>query len=289
VISRPILHVSGPPGSGKTTFIEAVLRSLHSDVTCIRATRDGSLRRPQERRPKSHEESRRYRAAGATGVAVYSFPSAHADPDTFYMTDFMAGYSTAVIIEGDCPLEYVELTAFVAPAPSPGSSLLHRVLRHHEAEHAESLAAMERVLESPQSLARFLLGGVSKEALKYALANPGTLEKSREEMKASLEKRRAAPAPPPTEHWAVASPYEGIEQAQLVVVNARSDDERKRGTDLVQETARMREDDAVFHDLFDIQGSRVPITAVIADLRGEKDPGLKKALARVKRALRDSD
>ena len=105
MIYRPILHVAGPPGSGKTTFIEAVLRSLDADVNCMRATRDESLRRPKERRPRSHPELRRYRAAGAGGAAVYSFPSAYADADTFYMTDFMQDYSTAVIIEGDCPLE----------------------------------------------------------------------------------------------------------------------------------------------------------------------------------------
>ncbi len=289
MIYRPILHVAGPPLSGKTTFIEAVLRSLDADVICMRATRDESLRRPKERRPRSHPESRRYRAAGASGVAVYSFPSAYADADTFYMTDFMQDYSTAVIIEGDRPLEWVELAAFVAPAPPPGSSLLHRVLRNHEAEHAESLAALERALESPQSLARFLLGVFNESARRLVLANAAIMEQTRETMKASLEKRRAAPAPSPTEHWAIASPFEGIEQAQLVVVNARGEDEIRRGREFVQDVARMRKDESVFDDLFDIRGSRVPIMAAAADLCSEKDPGLKKALARVKRALRTPD
>jgi hypothetical protein len=43
---------------------------------------------------------------------------------------------------------------------------------------------------------------------------------------------------------------------------------------------------AIFRDLFDYRGSRVPITAVMADLSDPKDTGWRKALARVMRILR---
>jgi hypothetical protein len=36
----------------------------------------------------------------------------------------MSDYSKAVIIEGDCPVEYVDLEVFVAPALPTGTALL---------------------------------------------------------------------------------------------------------------------------------------------------------------------
>jgi hypothetical protein len=41
----------------------------------------------------------------------------------------------------------------------------------------------------------------------------------------------------------------------------------------------------VFEDILGYCGSKIPITAVIADLSNAKDVGLKKALARVKRSV----
>ena len=41
----------------------------------------------------------------------------------------MQNYSQVVFIEGDCPIDYVDLSVFVAPVPSKGRSLLRRVVR----------------------------------------------------------------------------------------------------------------------------------------------------------------
>jgi len=286
VIARPIVHVEGVPASGKTALIEAVLRGLPEEVLCMRAIRNDSLRRPKEERPRSHPELRRYRLAGAGAATLYRFPSSHADTDSFYMTDCMEDYSTCVIIEGNCPLDSVDLTAFVATAPAPGSTLLHRALRSHEAEHARSLALMEEAVRTPQSLARFLFGQFGESFMTEVLANPESLERIRAETEADVAKLRQRPAPPPSEHWALASEYAGIERAQLVVVNVRGEDERRRGEQLVGEVVRLRKDEAVFRDIIGLTGSRIPITALVADLSDETDLGRKKAVARVKRTLR---
>jgi hypothetical protein len=105
-------------------------------------------------------------------------------------------------------------------------------------------------------------------------------------MKAELRKLRSAPPPRPTEHWAIAPGYEGIERAQLVVANARDDEQQQRCEALVLEVARLRKDAEVFKDVLGWRGSKIPVTAVAARLGNPKDPGLKKALARVKRAIR---
>jgi len=89
--------------------------------------------------------------------------------------------------------------------------------------------------------------------------------------------------------WAVADPYRGVERAQLVVVNIRDDAERSLGESLLAEVARLRKDDAVFADVMGPRGSRVPITAVVANLTRPTDPGTKKALARILRTVRASE
>lgn len=111
---------------------------------------------------------------------------------------------------------------------------------------------------------------------------------TRAKMRAGLRKLRAAAPPKPTSHWAVAPGYEGIERAQLVVANARDDDQQQRCEALVQEVARLRKDVKVFKDVLGLRGNRIPVTAVVARLGNPNDPGLKKAVARVKRAIRSA-
>jgi hypothetical protein len=50
---------------------------------------------------------------------------------------------------------------------------------------------------------------------------------------------------------------------------------------------RLRADRAVFDDVLGWRGSRVPITAVVADLANARDAGTRKVVARVKRSVRD--
>jgi hypothetical protein len=72
-----------------------------------------------------------------------------------------------------------------------------------------------------------------------------------------------------------------------VVLNAREDTERRRAQELLEEVRRLRVDRAVFADVLGWRGSRVPITAVVADLADPRDAGTRKALARVRRSVRD--
>lgn len=281
-----MIHVGGPPGTGKTAFVEALLRSMHEVVICVRGVRDDSLRAPKESAPRADAELRRFREAGASAVACYRFPASGVGPDTFFMADFMQDYSTAVIIEGDCPLDYLDLAVFIAMPLPHGSSLLVRRERDHSAKRATSLDAWERAIERPDELARILTMGAREPLLERALANPQILAQARAELAMELARLRAAPPPKPTEHWALAPGYEGIERAQLVVMNARDEDERERGRTMAQEVIRIRQDDEVFKDVLGFRGSRIPVTVVVARLSIMKDPGLKKAVARVRRAIR---
>lgn len=118
-----------------------------------------------------------------------------------------------------------------------------------------------------------------------ARAHPKIIEQARTGLLADIAAAKHAP-PPPVEHWAIAEPYAGIEHAQLVIVNVRNDTERRAGERIVADLMRLRKDEALFNDILGLRGTRVPITAVTANLADPGDPGRKKALARVRRALR---
>ena len=89
---------------------------------------------------------------------------------------------------------------------------------------------------------------------------------------------QARRAPQPDKRWAIADSYAGIEHAQLVVVNARHDGERRTAEQLVADIA----------DILGPRGSRIPITAVAANMADPDDPARKKAVARVRRAIRSA-
>lgn len=106
--SRSLLHVAGPIGAGKTTFIERLLEAEIAFAICIRGERDAKLRKEQESNPRSHAELCRYRRAGAAAVALYRFGVP--DTDAFFVSSVMQNYSEVAIVEGDYPLELVDLS-----------------------------------------------------------------------------------------------------------------------------------------------------------------------------------
>jgi hypothetical protein len=286
MIERAIVHVAGPPGSGKTAFIEVMLAGMDALVLAARCVRDDALHQARETTPRTHPELRRYREAGASGAALFSFSGDGIGPDDFFMTDLMTDYSHAVVLEGDSPLGFVDLRVFVAPAPAQGDELFVRRLHDRAGSERARAAALERLLREPAGLVELLgeIGGAPMAGL--ARNSPELVEQMRVRLLAGTAAAKRGPAPRPEERWAIADRYGGIEHAQLVVVNARSDSDRPASEHLVSEVARLRKDKELFADILGFRGHRTPVTAVVADLADPKDPGCKKALARARRALR---
>jgi hypothetical protein len=273
VRERTLVHVAGPKGAGKTTFIEAMVSTLGWFVLAARCVRDDSLRRSRESAPKAHPELRRYREAGATGAALFDFPEGDIGSDAFFVTHLMEDYSQAAVLEGDNPIGFVDLAVFVAPAPAAGQTVFVRRKRDRAKE--------ERVKADARA---WLLG--EHDGVAELLGRTRLLDEARALLLGGIRQAKKGPAPGPTEHWAVAGGYEGVEHAQLVVVNIRSEAERQRGEQLVADVGRLRKDAALFGDILGFRGSRIPITAVVANLADPRDAGTKKAVARVRRALR---
>ncbi len=287
MIERALIHVAGPEGSGKTAFIEAVLAAELGPTLVARCRRDDTLRAPRETSPVRSPELRRYRGAGASGTTRYAFPGTSGTvPLAFYETNLMMDYSRAVILEGDCPLDAVDLEVFVAPPPDAGEALFVRRTRDVAAAERAKAAAWERLLREPDGVARWMDEVAGGLAAEYARTNPQRVEDVRVKMLAGIEAVRRAPPPKPVEHWAVADRYAGIERAGLVVVNVRDERERDSAELLVSEVARLRKDEELFRDILARRGHRIAITAVVANVVDRRDPGLRKALACVRRAVR---
>ncbi len=274
MFERAIIHVRGPAGAGKTALIELLIRALgEDDVACVRGIADASAREPSESAPEGHPELDRWRRAGASAVALYRFdPGDGTIADDFYATDTMATFAGVMVIEGDSPVETVDLEVFVARPPGPGSTLLQRARRDVVAERQAQFDAMMRTLATSDRL----LGGSGKHKLEPEVA----AEARRAFANAPADEGAAA------EKWQLAEGYAGLERAGLVIANLFCPDERALAEPFLLEVARLRKDKDVFDDVISWRGSRTAITAVAGNVLDAKDPGLRKAVARVRRAVR---
>src|ERR1019366_6984873 len=226
--------------------------------------------------PARDAELGRYRKAGASGVARYRFAGDDEDRDSFFSTDFMNDYSQAVLIEGDCPLEHVDLVVFVAPPLATGTPLLECVERPERAEAVDKFQALLR----PGALQAALGAGRQDELMEMARVYRESLERVLGAMSGGRRRR-----PSLTKEWGVTPALRGIERAGLVVVNARSGKEHAAGQRMLPELARLRTDDEIRVAVLGRFAHRLPVTTVVADLTDAKDAGMRKAIARAKRTI----
>jgi hypothetical protein len=222
VRQRALIHVGGPAGAGKTTLVEALLDRADHMVITTRCTRDDTLPAPREDRTGSDPELRRYAGAGAAATARYAFPATRDAHDAFFRTGFMQDYSEAVVIEGDSPLEFADVSVFVTPATAG------RLLVRRKSDQPHKVDALEAILSAPGGLEAMLGRLVGPQVGEFARRQPELVEQERRKALAELTKLRSKPVPQRRMRWALADPYQGVERAQLVVVNIRDDAERSR-------------------------------------------------------------
>ncbi len=265
MIERAYIHVAGPKGAGKTTLVEAILAAFDGPAIAVRCRRNDKLAESVESSPARDVELRRYREAGASGAARFEFPSDEEDGDGFFCSKVMCDYSKAVVIEGDCPVEYVDLEVFVAPPLPAGTKLLARSTRPATREAVDAIEMIVRGIGAPD-----LRSGRVRQTIENAIA---IYDES------FGRKHRAQPT------WTLAPAYRGLENAGLVVVNVRAGEQRAAADAMLGEIARIRSDDAVRTSILGRFGHRIPVTTVVADLANPKDLGTKKAMARVRRAI----
>jgi hypothetical protein len=286
MINRPIIHVAGPSGAGKTQFILAMLRSKIGIANCARGERDTQLAKIEESKSMAHTELLAYRSAGAGAVAQYRFPELNTE--AFYTSSLMEHYSELVFIEGDSPIQCNDLTVFVVAAPASGKPLLRRAVeKPPQARRTAEPRNLDRGREAPDVLFN-LLCGEGDERMKCE--NPGGSRLLDALRRLAAESRKSARIPERsvTEHWCLEDGFEGIQHAQLIIVNVRGNADRDEANRFIGEIPHLRKDPDVFRDVVGPYGNKLPVTAVVADLSNLADLGTRKAVARVKRTVRRS-
>ncbi|MCU0725167.1 MAG: hypothetical protein MUE73_05160 [Planctomycetes bacterium] len=274
---RAFIHVAGPKGAGKTAFVEALLRGLDEVVICVRGVRLARRRDPEESGAKDDPELRRYRMAGASEAVRYRFGTGREVDSHFFEQEFMQDHSTAVVIEGDCPVEAVELPVFVLPVLPPGETVVRGVLVDGAAAQEARQVGYEKAFRDRHSLAAFVGKLFGMPGTERITMSEAVFTDLRAKLQAEIEKRRV-----------FAPGCEGLAGARLVVVNVRAEDEATRAEALRAEVAGLRGDRERWKELAGRSVSRRPVTVVVARLSDLRDAGTRKAVARVRKAVRSA-
>jgi len=152
--TRAFVHVAGPAKAGRRPWSRRCCSAAtpSSSPRAAGATTRSHIhgRAP----PRTHPSFGRYRQAGASGAALFRFPGDGSEHDAFFMTELMTDYSEGVVVEGDSPLEFVDLRVFVAPTPANGDELF--VQRSPTPDDRTNTAVLEQVLSEPDSVINFL-------------------------------------------------------------------------------------------------------------------------------------
>ncbi len=278
---RPILHISGVDPALAHRFARSLIatdRFLPTHVHAIRIAKK-SAARSKDRGAKIHRLPQRE-------GDPHRYEFSNADTFDFFDAPFMLDYSDCVLIEGDRPLPEIDLEVFVAKPLAPGERLLEfrkpssagRSKRNDEDSATEGLAA-DPLAEF--ELVRQLLGLPGSPSNSKGL--PPIEEHLRMLLRAGLREehhsRRGG------KRWTIHDSCRGIENAGLVIVHCESPAERARAESFLAELERIRSDPAVFEDVSSSKTTRVAITAVAGDVGDPKDPGTKKAIARIARLV----
>jgi len=176
------------------------------------------------------------------------------------------------------------LSVFVAPTPHVRQRLFVRRSTPRPSR-PDQTAALERLFTEPAAAAELMGRMVGEPLAEMMRARPELVEAARVELLEKLAQVRESPASPAAKRWTVSERYAGIERAQLVIVNVRDEEERRRADDLLSYLAKLRQDKEIFSDVLGYRGNRIPITAVGANLADPADPSLKKAIAKVRRVV----
>lgn len=275
MIERAYVQIDGPPKSGKTTFVELVLKACKNEV--LLATRFLPGKKPKQAGPaKGNEETKRYQKAGAIGVMAFNIP-ANAGPEdfeSFWSSELIENYSRGILVEGLVVEEIVvpDLVVFVMRPLPDGQPLLERKAREIPRVAPGFADAMEALV------AREL------KALGASLA-PALRAKLDAELR---QIRHESKTPSKRTGWGLADGHMALPHAQVVVVNIHDESERPAAERLAVEVLRIREDPEVKKDVLGTRGNRRQPAILVANLADPKDKELKKALTRVKKVIATS-
>jgi hypothetical protein len=285
-----LVQVVGPPGGGKTSLIERVLRSSPSRLlAAVRIVPDDAVRAPALD-PAGDADTVRYGAAGAWRSHRVRVP-AGAACDVFDALDACEGAfhpASAVMIEGGTARRGdVDVIVFVTSPLASGVGLT--VVETREVGRLDGRDALR------------LMAGLAPIASEEERAELDALETLDEDddIGEVIEEFEIPDAlgerilellehgyPVLQEVTELCPGFEGLAEADLAVVSA-GDAGSVAAT--VAAIAGLRGDEALLRSLRRDHVGFGPRTVVAADLRDPRDAGTRKAVAAVKRRMRAAE
>jgi hypothetical protein len=120
---RAYIHVAGPTRSGKTTWSRRSSAPSTAPRSPSVAGATMTSTSPRSPRPRAMPGSGATAHRSHSGAARFDFPAEEQDGDGFFCSKVLSDFSEAILIEGECPVGYVDLEVFVAPPLPAGKAL----------------------------------------------------------------------------------------------------------------------------------------------------------------------
>jgi hypothetical protein len=291
-----LVQVVGPPGGGKTTLIERVLRSSPSRLlAAVRIVPDGAVRAPVLDEA-GDADTARYAAAGAWSSQRVLVP-AGAPCDVLDALDACEGAyhpASAILIEGGPARRGdVDVVVFVTAPLAPGAGLTvvetREVGRLDGRDALRLMAGLAPIASEEERAELDALEALDEEVDEGEVIDGFEIPDALGERILELLEHGSAVRQEVTE---LRTGFEGLAEAQLAVVSAGNAGGTGGAGDAasVEATlaaiAGLRADEALLRSLRRDPVRFGPRTVVAADLRDPRDAGTRKAVAAVKRRMR---
>ncbi|MBI4775521.1 MAG: hypothetical protein HY788_15335 [Deltaproteobacteria bacterium] len=286
MINRSYIWVDGPPGGGKTSLIERILKSNRTRlIMAARFAPTDSVSEPVEVF-QGNDETERYLMAGASNTLLYKYPVVRHDEteERFWDTVFIQDDSDAIIFEGPPRREIrPDLFVYVTRPLADGENLVTR--KEVEMVRLDFKAYLSAILgeelteeefEEQEDDSSFDTDMEDEEELEEVPIPDEIADKLQEYVEHGV--------PIMQEKWTLNDTQQGLAHAQVVVINIFDEEERRAAEVLTREIHRMYEDESIRDDVVRSYGRRRP-SVFVANFDDPKDEGLKKAIARIKRAF----
>ena len=269
---RWIVHLTGPSGAGKTTLARQLVAGNRSRAIAVLhsapagGTHDGDA-----------ADLALLRDAGAI-FAEQMLWRPDAEADDLESADFWEEFWDVLLVEGPLPPGLdADLVVFVTAAPRAVGPIC--VQQSHTDDDHPDLLLLRSLLDA---------GHEPREVLRQVLRRSfgPALDAVTDEVLAKVATARSATCPAAASkrrlRWRVASPWQGIERASVVVVNARTAAQAERGRQFVASWQAARLEPDIARDLSAVGGRR-PVTAVVGNLQDPRDAAVRSVAAKIRR------
>jgi len=260
MIQRAYIWVAGPPGAGKTTLGERLLRAHETRIVVAARFRAEAEPAQSQVDERGDEDTRRMLAAGACSTLLVRYPKGEEGHGADAFWSRLEDYSEAILFEGAVPAVESDLVIYVMRPLLRRGSLLRK-----------TTISTRRAIDAAVEL----------------FAGTVIYEQVRKGMHAEAARRRAAGTPfPPEVRWSLRAPHEQLAKAELVVIAIRGEHERAAAERTATEIARLREDEHIWRCIREPTVSPRRASVFIANLSDPRDAAFKKVAARVGTVIR---